>query len=158
IGPLSNTTLIRTRINADMTFQEALRCVRDSVLNAYARQGLPFDILAARLEKEDALDAASLTQAFFDLRNAARRPLRLPDVTIESFGNIHLEGQPRLPIDHTWLTVTLKEAPSGITGSWSYKKDLFEANNPKRWIADYKTILIKAAANPETPLGQLVAR
>jgi non-ribosomal peptide synthetase component F len=158
IGPLSNTTLIRTRINADMSFEEALRCVRDSVLNAYARQGLPFDILAARLEEEDALDAASLTQAFFDLRNAARRPLKLLDVAVGSFGDIHREGHPRLPIDHTWLTVTLKEAPSGITGSWSYKKDLFEASNPKHWIADYKTILAKAAANPETPVGQLVER
>jgi amino acid adenylation domain-containing protein len=158
IGPLSNTTLIRTRINADMSFEEALTCVRDSVLNAYARQGLPFDILAARLEEEDALDAASLTQAFFDLRNAARRPLKLLDVAVGSFGDIHREGHPRLPIDHTWLTVTLKEAPSGITGSWSYKKDMFEANSPKHWIVDYKTILTKVAANPETPVGQLVER
>jgi amino acid adenylation domain-containing protein len=157
IGPLANTTLIRTQINADMSFEEALLCVRDSVLNAYARQGLPFDILAGRLE-EDALDAASLTQVFFDLRNAFRRPFKLPDVAVGSFGDIHREGQPRLPIDHTWLTVTLKEAPSGITGSWSYKKDLFEANNQKHWIADYKMILTKAAANPETPVGRLIGR
>jgi len=157
IGPLANTTLIRTRINADMSFEEALRCVRDSVLNAYARQELPFDILAVRLE-EDALDAASLTQAFFDLRNAFRRPFKLPDVAVGPFGDIHREGQPRLPIDHTWLTVTLKEAPSGIIGLWSYKKDLFEANNQKHWIADYRMILTKAAANPETPVGQLIGR
>jgi amino acid adenylation domain-containing protein len=157
IGPLANTTLIRTRINADMSFEEALRSVRDSVLNAYARQGLPFDILAARLQ-QDALDAASLTQAFFDLRNAFRRPFKLPDVAVGSFGDIHREGQPRFPIDHTWLTVTLKEAPSGIIGSWSYKKDLFEAGNQKHWIADYKMILTKAAANPETPVGQLIGR
>jgi amino acid adenylation domain-containing protein len=157
IGPLANTTLIRTRINADMSFEEALRCVRDSVLNAYARQGLPFDILAARLQ-QDALDAASLTQAFFDLRGAFRRPFKLHDVAVGSFGDIHREGQPRLPIDHTWLTVTLKEVPSGITGSWSYKKDLFETRNQKHWIADYKMILTKAAANPETPVGQLIGR
>ena len=158
IGLVSNTTLIRTRINADMSFEEALRGVRNSVLNAYARQGLPFYILAARLEEEDAVNAALLTQAFFDLRIAARRPLKLPDVAVGSFGDIHREGQPRFPIDQTWLTVTLKEGSSGITGSWSFKQDLFEANNPKHWIADYKTILTKAAANPETPVGQLVKR
>jgi amino acid adenylation domain-containing protein len=158
IGPLANTTLIRTRIKAAISFEEALRCVRNSVLNAYARQGLPFDILAARLAEDDALDAASLVQAFFDLRGAFRRPFKLPDVAVSSFGDIHREGQPRFPIDHTWLTVTLKEAPSGITGSWSYKKDLFEANNPKHWIADYRTILTKAAANPETPVGRLIGR
>jgi hypothetical protein len=79
-------------------------------------------------------------------------------VAVGSFGDLHREGQPRLPIDYTWLTVTLKEVPSGITGSWSYKKDLFEANNQKHWIADYKMILTKAAANPETPVGQLIGR
>ena len=46
IGPLENTTLIRTRIDADLSFQEALSRVRDSVLEAYARQELPFDVLA----------------------------------------------------------------------------------------------------------------
>ena len=77
---------------------------------------------------------------------------------VRAFGDVHREGQPRLPIDHTWLTVTLKEASSGITGSWIYKKDLFEASNQRHWIADYKMILTKVAVNPETPVGQLVDR
>jgi len=49
----------------------------------------------------------------------------------------------------------LKETPSGITGSCSYKDDLFEPNALRHWISDYKTILAKAAANPETSLGGL---
>ena len=86
IGPLENTTLIRTRIDADLSFREALGRVRDSVLEAYARQELPFDILAARLAEEDGLDPASLMQVFFVLQNAFRRPLKLPDVAVRSFG------------------------------------------------------------------------
>jgi len=155
IGPVANTTLIRTRIEADLSFQEALCRVRAAVLDAHARQELPFDILAARLAEQDGLDPVSLIQVFFELRNASRRPLRLADVAIRSFGNVYREAQPRLPIDRTWLTVTLKEAPSGIIGSCIYKKDLFEPNTLERWIADYKTVLAKAAANPETPLGRL---
>ena len=52
----------------------------------------------------------------------------------------------------------LKERPSGIAGSCSYKDDLFEANTLQHWIADYKTILAKAAANPEMSLGRLADR
>jgi non-ribosomal peptide synthetase component F len=151
IGPLVNTTLIRTRIDADMSFQEALGCVRDSVLEAYAAQELPFDILAARLAEEDGLDPVSLIQVSFILQNAV--PLKLPEVTVRSFA--YPGGQRVQPIDRSWLSVMLEETPSGVTGSCSYKNDLFEPNALQHWIADYTTILAKAAANPETSLGQL---
>ena len=156
IGPLVNTTLIRSQLSHDMPFHEALHCVRDSVLNAHARQEYPFDILAARLADEN-LDPASLIQVFFELRNAARPSLKLPDLAIRSFGNVYQEGQPRLPIDRTWLTMTLKQHTiSGIIGTCMYKQDRFKSETIRGWIADYKTILTKAAANPETPLTQLV--
>ena len=66
--------------------------MRDSVLEAYARQELPFDVLAARLAEEDDLDPASLIQVFFVLQNAFRRPLKLPDVSVRPFASP--EGQP----------------------------------------------------------------
>jgi non-ribosomal peptide synthetase component F len=147
-----NTTLIRTRIDADLSFQKALSRVRDSVLEAYARQELPFDILAARLADEDGLDPTSLIQVSFILQSAFR-PLKLSDVTVRSFA--YPDGQRVLPIDRSWLSVMLKETPSGIAGSCSYKEDLFEPNALQHWIADYTGILVKAAANPETSLGRL---
>jgi len=158
IGPLENTTLIRTRIDADLSFREALSRVREAVLEASARQDLPFDILAARLAEEDGLDLAPLIQVFFVLQNGFRQPPKLPGVAVRSFGDVSREGQPVLPIDRTWLTVTLKETPSGIFGSYSYKNHLFKPNTLPHWIADYGTILAKAAANPETPLGRLADR
>jgi amino acid adenylation domain-containing protein len=154
IGPLVNTTLIRTRIDADLSFQEALSRVRHSVLEAYSRQELPFDILADRLA-EDGLDPASLIQVFFVLQNAFR-PLKLPNVTVGPFA--YPDGQRVLPIDRTWLSLALKETTSGITGALSYKIDLFEPNALRHWVTDYKTILANAAANPETELGRLADR
>ncbi len=158
IGPVENTTLIRTRMDSDLSFREALRRVRDSVLETYARQELPFEILAARLAEEDAVDPASLIQVFFVLQNAIRRPLELPDVVAQSFGSAHREGRPVLPIDRAWLTLMLKEKPSGIAGSGTYKVDLFEANTFQNWIAEYEAILAKAVANPERSLGLLTDR
>jgi non-ribosomal peptide synthetase component F len=158
IGPLENTTLIRTRFDADLSFQVALSRVRDSVLEAYASQELPFEFLAARLAEEEDLDPTSLIQVFFVFQHALRRPLKLPDVAIESFGNVYQAGQVVLPIDRTWLAVMLKEIPSGVIGSCSYKKDLFEPNVFQNWMEDYKAILTKVATNPETPVGQLTNR
>ena len=87
IGPLENTTLIRTRIDADLSFQEALGRVRDSVLEAHARQELPFDILAARLAKKTVW-IQHRSPKLFDLRNAFRRPFKLPDVEVRAFGDV----------------------------------------------------------------------
>ena len=156
IGPVANTTIIRTRLDADRSFQEALHRVRASVLEAYARQEFPFDVLAARLAEEDGLDAASLMQIFFVLQNAVRRPFNLPELAVQPFA--HLEGQPVMPVDRTWLTVTLRETPSGITGACRCKNDLFDSKTFQPWIADYKTILAKAVASPEASLGRLAAR
>ena len=73
-------------------------------------------------------------------------------VAVTSFGNVSREGQPRLPVDRTWLTVTLKEVSSGITGLWIYKKNLLKAETITRWISEYESILFRATANSELPL------
>jgi hypothetical protein len=154
VGPFENTTLIRTRLDPDLSFKQALARVRDSVLEAYARQNVPFEILASRLAEEDGVDPASLTQVFFVLQNAVRRPLELRDLAVRSFGNN--DGQPVLPIDRTWLTLMLKEGPSGIAGSCAYKNDLFGTDTLHQWMADYQAILANAVADPESSIGRLI--
>jgi acyl-CoA synthetase (AMP-forming)/AMP-acid ligase II/acyl carrier protein len=153
IGPVANTAVIRTRMDADLPFQEALSRVRDSVLEACDRQDLPFDVLARRLAEEDGVNPASLIQVFFVLQNAFRQHLKLADVAVQPFAD--LEGQPISLFDRTWLKLTLKETPSGLTGICTYKDQLFEPITLQQWMADYKTILSKAASNPETSLGRL---
>jgi amino acid adenylation domain-containing protein len=156
VGPLENTTLIRTRLDPDLSFREALARVRETVLEAHARQSLPFEILASRLAQDDGVDPASLTQGFFVLQNAVRRPLELRNLAAQSFGSAS-DGQPVLAIDQTWLTLMLKQGPSGIAGSCTYKGDLFETDTIHQWMADYTAILGRAAANPEGLLGWLIA-
>src|SRR5262249_30021662 len=155
IGPLANTTLIRTRIDTGLSFQEALSRVREAVLEASARQELPFNILSERLAEDGDLDPASLIQVYFVFQNAFR-PLTLPDIAVRSFA--YPGGHRELPVDRTLLSVELKQTPSGIDGSCSYKSDLFEPDTIQSWIAAYRTILTRVAANPETSLGWLADR
>jgi hypothetical protein len=154
IGPLGNMALIRTRLEADLSFQDAVGRVRDSVLEAYAMQDLPFNILAARLAEEEGLDPEPLMRVSFVLQNAFRRPLQLPDVAVRPFAP--RDGETSAAIDRTWLRMSLKETQSGIAGTCSYKRELFEPDNLQPWAADYVTILTKAAAEPAISLGRLV--
>jgi hypothetical protein len=154
IGPFANTTIIRTQLDADLTFSEALNRVRKAVLEAYARQELPFDIIAGRLAEETGLCPASLVQVYFVLQVAFRRALRPPDLTVRPFG--YQEERSAMPIDRAWLSITLKDTPSGITGICGRKDDLFKPNTVQNWIADYTAILANAAANPNEQLGRLI--
>jgi hypothetical protein len=157
IGPLENTTLIRTQLQRNLSFREALERVRAEVLAAHAHQQLPFAVLADRLAREGGPDPASLTQAFFVMQNTSRRPLKLPDVAVHAFGRVDREGQPVLPVDRTSLTLMLKERPGGITGSCNYKQEVFEAGTIRNWLGQYRAILAKAATNPETSLDRLLS-
>ena len=128
------------------------------MLEAHARQEIPFNIVAARLAEQDGIDPASLIQVYFTLQNPLRQPLKLSDITVRSFGNIHREGQPVLPIDQTWLTLMLKERPSGITGSCAYKSELFAEETMTQWMEGYAAILASAVANPDKSLMRLLGR
>jgi hypothetical protein len=155
IGPFANTTLIRTRIDPELSFQEALDRVRDGVLQAYDSHELSFDIIAARLAEETGVDPGSLIQFYFVLQVASRRSIRLHDVAVRPFSDREGQGVV-MPIDRTWLRMTLTQAASGIAGVCRYKNTLLEPNGVQHWIRDYKTILTKAAINPKKSLGQLL--
>ncbi|NUR14285.1 MAG: non-ribosomal peptide synthetase, partial [Bradyrhizobium sp.] len=157
VGPFENTVIVRTRITPELSFAQALTLIRQSVLDAHARQELPFNILADHLER-DGIDPASLLQVYFTLQNPLRQPLDLPDLATESIGNIAREGQPVLPIDQTWLSLMLKERPTGITGSCNYKSELLDGRTVGEWMEDLVALLMAAVARPNTPLGQLLSR
>ena len=116
-------------------------------------QELPFDVIAGQLKKEDDLDPASLMQVFFVLHSAFRRPLKVPNVAVSTFGC--REGQQIMQIDRTWLRMTLKEIPAGIIGACIYKEELFESEALRDLTTHYTTILTRAAAHPEMSLGTL---
>ncbi len=154
IGPFASTAIIRTQIDPDLSFNETLNRVRAAVLEAHAKQELPFDVIAARLVAETDVSPASLVQAYFVLQVAFRRIFNLADVTVGPFG--YTEGRTVMPIDRGWLSLTLSESASGITGICGHKSDLFEPKTARNWIADYTAILAKAVANPNKELGGLV--
>ncbi|QOZ47455.1 non-ribosomal peptide synthetase [Bradyrhizobium sp. CCBAU 53340] len=157
VGPFENTVIVRSRITPDLSFTQGLLRVRQSVLDAHARQELPFNMLADHLEQEG-IDTAALLQVYFTLQNPLRQPLDLPNVAVRSIGNVAREGQPVLPIDQTWLSLMLKERPTGITGSCNYKGELLDGGMVGAWMQDLIALLAAAVAQPHTPLGRLLDR
>ncbi len=156
IGLFQNTTIIRTSMEPNLPFPEALSRVRNAILDAHAQQAIPFDILAERLSREEGLNLASLIQVYFALQNPLRQPLELRNITVQTFGNAYREVQTVMPINDSWFSLMLKERSSGISGSCIYKSNLFKHGTVTHWIEDLTRILHNVVANPEVRLGRLL--
>ena len=94
--------------------------VRQAVLDAYNKQELPFDTLAARLSEQTGLSPSSLVQISFRAPGWLSPAAELSKMTVRLFG--YEEGRTVMPIDRAWLLMMLRETSPGIkSGLCEYK-------------------------------------
>ena len=148
IGFFVNTLALRADLSGTPSFREALRRVRETTLEAYAHQDLPFERLIAELRPERSLSHAPLVQAVFVLQNAPRGGLRLPGLALQPLE----AGEPTAKFD---LTLAATEAGDGMHLQLGYDRDLFDAATARRMLEHFRALLAAALADPDCPVWAL---
>jgi len=148
IGLFANTLVLRTDLSGEPNVREFLRRVRETALEAYEHQDVPFERLVEELSPERDPSAPPLVQAVFVLQNAPMPALGLGDLTLE-----------QLPVENGTakfdLTLALHETEGSYRGYVEYSTDLFEAASIDRMIGHYLTLLGEMVAAPERKIGEL---
>ncbi len=78
IGFFLNTLVLRAQLTDDLSFRDLLGRVKESCLDAYAHQDLPFDRLVQEIAVERDLSRSPIFQVMFILQNAPTGGLEAP--------------------------------------------------------------------------------
>ncbi len=150
IGLFVNTLVLRCGLDGDPSFRRLLGRVRETTLDAYAHQEVPFERLVDELDPVRDLTRSPLFQALFALQNLPVRPRGLP-------GGLRMEG---LGLDRQAakfdLSLYLTETGGGIDGTLEYNTDLFDRTTALRLARSYRCLLGRVLDDPDTPLARLL--
>ncbi|HEU4511146.1 MAG TPA: amino acid adenylation domain-containing protein [Pyrinomonadaceae bacterium] len=148
IGFFVNTLVLRTSLRGEPSFRELLGRVREVSLAAYTHQDLPFEKLVEELQIERSLGHNALFQVWFVLQNAPAEELQLPGLVLEQ-----LEFEKRW-VRHD-LRLDMLETSGGLTGSFEYRTDLFDAPTIRQMARNFETLLDHLANEPEMKIDRL---
>jgi amino acid adenylation domain-containing protein len=145
IGFFTNLLSLRAKLSDSLKFTELLRQVRETTLEAYAHQDLPFEKLVEELRPPRDLGRNPLVQVLLVMQNEPSRELELPGLKISRFA---------LPVESSRfdLVLFLSESEAGLEGMWLYNSDLFEPATIGRLSLQYKELLESVVRDPEAPL------
>ena len=149
IGFFVNTLVMRGDLSGEPTFRELLARVRETSLEAYDHQELPFEKLVEELNPERHLSRHPLFQVMFQLSEFAGGELTLPDLEVSP-----LDGAgERVRFD---LEMHLRMQPEGyLRGTVVYSTDLFDAATIERMVGHFQTLLNGIVADPDSKIARL---
>jgi amino acid adenylation domain-containing protein len=150
IGFFVNTLVLRTDHSGNPTFRELLHRVRETALEAYAHQDLPFEKLVEELRPDRDLSRSPLFQAMFVLQNTSARELNLDRKGLTAT-SVSIDSE-TAKFD---LLLALRESKFGLRGTLEYDTDLFDSTTIDRMLAQFETLLRGIVANPDQRLLQL---
>ena len=125
--------MLRADLSGNPTFKELLRQVRETNLEAYTHQDLPFEKLVEEVQPERNTSISPLFQVMFILQNAG-------DFSLELAG---ISGDAIRPATRTAkfdLMLTITEGEGALDATLNYNADLFQAATIERMLGHFQVL------------------
>nr|MBA2472791.1 amino acid adenylation domain-containing protein [Pseudonocardiales bacterium] len=148
VGFFVNTVVLRSKVDRARTFNEFLAEVRETVLEAFAHDEVPFDRLVEALQPERDPSRTPLVQAMVVLQNAIVRPREADGLRIAE----HDLPRPAARFD---LVVEFLPRDDSLSLVVEYNTDLFDPGTIERMAGHLQVLLAGIATDPDIPLAEL---
>ncbi|WP_126651527.1 non-ribosomal peptide synthetase [Chryseobacterium aureum] len=153
IGFFVNTLPLRTQVKEEASFRELLHAVKQTTLDAYDHQQVPFEKIVNRVVKTRDTRVNPIFQVMFLLQNV----LDSENTEIKEIEGLTLSGygERQLHTAQFDLTLTVSETAQGFHVGINYCTDLFKAETIQRMFADYQELLKSIVAAPSSQTANL---
>jgi amino acid adenylation domain-containing protein/non-ribosomal peptide synthase protein (TIGR01720 family) len=148
IGFFVNTLVLRTDLSGTPSFREILDRVRETTLGAYARQDMPFEKLVDALLPERDMSRHPLFQVMFDFQSVQKPSRELSSLTLSP---MEVESG----IAQFDLSLSMLEHGEGVTGTFEFNTDLFDAKTVEIMAGNLLRLLEGVTADPDRPLSDV---
>jgi len=151
IGCFMNILVMRTSLSGNPSFVELLKRVRETALQAYARQETPFEKLVEELHPARQISRWPLFQVMFNLRN-------LPNSQVPWADGIQLKPYAirRGAIGGLDLSLEVRDSGEHLCCTFNYAQELFRRQTIERMGRSFHTLLQAAVLTSHSPISRLL--
>ncbi|HEY3873149.1 MAG TPA: amino acid adenylation domain-containing protein [Actinocrinis sp.] len=149
IGFFVNTLPLRIQVGGEQTFRDLLRLTRESCLEAYAHQDVPFERIVQLSGARRSATQVPLIGAMIALQNTPSPQWQVPGLAAARFD---------LPVPEAQVALSLNlsgEPGGGLAGELIHAVEVWSAADAGRVAEGWQSLLAAAVRNPGAPVGGL---
>lgn len=153
VGFFVNTVALRADTTGNPSFSELLGRVRNTNLDAFDHQDVPFEQVVERLRPERVLGRHPLFQTLLTLQNNETAQVELPGLDVTVIDDVST-GSAKFDLSFTFAEQRDADgSAAGIDGTLEYSADLFADDTAHRLAERLTEVLRSVAASPNAPLA-----
>ena len=151
IGFFANSLPLRLNLDNNLNFLQFLTQVKQTTLDAYENQDIPFEKLVEELQPERSLSYHPLFQVMLVLNNTPQNLKQITDLDISLY---HPEDN-QLQTAKFDLLLYVEAKEDGLEAIWEYNTDLFSRETITRLTDNFLVLLEGIIQQPTTPIKNL---
>jgi amino acid adenylation domain-containing protein len=149
IGLFVNTLALRVRLEGNPGVSELLAQIKESTVDAYAHQDIPFEQVVEALQPPRSLSHSPIFQAMLALNNTPDGiEVSLPGLTVCELEQTRIAA-------HFDLSLSLIDSGGTVAGTLEYASDLFERSSIERMAGYLQVLLEGMVVDDQQRIGEL---